>query len=272
MRISGYQPQYFPRLHYFARILDSDIFEISDHFQFVKAHKYPNGERGPSYQADTVVKLGNGPLVLPISVRHDGSNRTQINETGIAYESRWHEKHKKNFTAAFDRSLRALELLPGLDKLLGRRYKTLAELNIVTIAFALAFVLGEERNATEITVADLNRLLSRADHPFRLRKIAVISETGFPARRDDEDATDWLINMCHYFKVTEYYHGATGAQAYMDFDRFHKADIKTIEQKWNCMQYSQRFLKIGFIRNLSILDLIANEPKEKIWSILQGEK
>jgi len=55
-RLAGYQPQYFPRLHYFARLLNADVFEVSDYVQFVKKHAYvdPNGERfrGKSFQAD----------------------------------------------------------------------------------------------------------------------------------------------------------------------------------------------------------------------------
>lgn len=41
MRLADIQPQHFPRLHYLARLLDSDVFVIRDDVQFAKSHRYP---------------------------------------------------------------------------------------------------------------------------------------------------------------------------------------------------------------------------------------
>src|SRR6185436_18076548 len=100
-RLVGYQPQYFPRLHYFARFLNCDLYTISDNLQYVRKHVYPKGDgttyRGPSYQAHTAIKNPQGALLLDIPVKHLGKDEHQLmTEAQIDYSSPWREVHLKN--------------------------------------------------------------------------------------------------------------------------------------------------------------------------------
>lgn len=283
MRLSSYQPQYFPRLHYFARILDSDIFTISDYVQFVRDHSYPTPDggtkRGKSYQAHTPVKLTNGVHLLGVPIKsHQGL--TPIHKTKIDYTTPWVEKHVKTFETAYAKAKNLKHIYPQLSMLLScnsqgalnaaLHCEHLGHLNVLSILWALCWILG----AWDVTIRDMslgtvNELLGKAN-PFRLKKVIILSETDIDPPGIKYDATDWIIEKCRRLGTEEYYCGGTAAQAYMDFTRFEKAGIKIITQEWMCAPYTQQHAKAGFIPNLSIIDLLMNEDNATVVRVLRG--
>ncbi len=272
MRLSGYQPQFFPRLHYFVRMLNSDIFEISDYVQFVKKHAYatPEGKqkRGKSYQADAPIKLGSGIHFLTVPTQRLGLLPT--NQTKIAYETPWAEKQLKTIEVAYSKSKNFKVIFPELTELLTTKYENLAALNIKTILWALARIIKENKvNLKKITLGQVNELLNQS-HPFQLKKVVLISETDIRPPDKTKEATDWIIEMCQKFGANQYYFGGTSAAAYMDFEKFKKAKIRTVKQEWICPSYWQQYPKVGFIPNLSIIDLLFNEETERVNQILKG--
>lgn len=271
MRLSGYQPQYFPRLHYFARVLDSDIFEISDYVQFVKKHAYPahdgKQKRGKSYQAHTIIKEHNGTQLLNVPTKNEGLK--PINETALDYVSQWNEKHLKTIKHAYSKAQMIKSLAGDIENIFKKTYPNIAELNITTIFWAFARLLGDNNaRPSELTIENINKLLSGA-HPFRLKQVVMLSQTDITPPNQDRDANDWIIDICKRYNADEYYYGGTSASAYMDFERFRKEGINLIEQNWKCAPYSQQYKNAGFIPNLSIIDLLANEPIERAREILQ---
>lgn len=274
VRLTGYQPQYFPRLHYFARILDADIFKISDYVQFVRAHIYPRPDgsrekRGWSYQAHSPIKLGSGLYFLTIPIVHRGM--LPINQTTVSYAKPWPRAHVTTIKTAYARATHAAEILPQLQQLISKQYQNLAELNIATILWALARILDRpDYPAEELTVERINELLAAQPHPFRLRKIVVISQTDVPPRREGQDSTDWIIESCRRLGADEYYYGGTAAVAYLDHDRLVAAGITPIQQQWTCRPYQQLHPRAGFIPNLSMIDLLMNEDRERVWEVLRG--
>jgi len=272
MRLSGYQPQFFPRLHYFARILDSDIFEISDYVQFVKKHAYPTPggkqKRGKSYQADAPIKLGGNIHFLTVPTQRLGI--LPINQTKIAYETPWPQRQLKSIEHAYSKSRNFKTIFPELIQLLTTEYESLAALNIKTILWALWRILKNDRVILkQATLQNINELLTQS-HPFRLKKIIIISETGIQPPDQTKEATDWIIEMCQKFGANQYYFGGTSAQAYMDFEKFKKDKIKIVKQDWLCQPYRQQHPKAGFISNLSIIDLLFNEEAERVNQILKS--
>ncbi len=271
MRLAGYQPQYFPRLHYFARILDADIFAISDYLQFVKAHTYPqpdgSNKRGKSYQADTPIKSSQGVQYLTVPVRHQGLQ--PINETGIAYEKSWSQKHLVSLKVSYSRARTFGRIFPQLEQLLAVTYKNLAQLNATTIFWGLSVILGANiGSVAELTGESMNELLQEP-HPFRLRRIVLKSETAIPPPDKNRDANQHIIETCQALGANEYYHGGTAATAYVDHERISKAGIILVKQNWLGQPYTQLFPKAGFIPNLSIIDLLANEDTKKVQHILK---
>jgi len=272
MRLSGYQPQYFPRLHYFARILSSDIFEISDYVQFVKKHAYikdGNKKRGKSYQADTPIKSNAGLVYLTVPVS-DG-DLLPINKTPIDYTHDWRRKHLKSIEMAYSKSKNFNLLFPEITSILSSYYKSIGNLNTQTILWGLLRILGEEKYSSETsTIEYINKLLEEKNL-FRLKKVCLISETSVSPPHGTRDANEWLVDMCKYFDVSEYYFGGTSAAAYMDFAKLKNAHIELVEQNWKCKEYRQRYSQSQFIPNLSIIDLLMNAPIDKVHTILSEE-
>ena len=271
MRLSGYQPQYFPRLHYFARILDSDIFTISDYLQYVRKHaaiqKDNSVSRVYSHQAHMPIKSGTGVLFLDIPVKKGGiEGRQALDEAQIDYSSAWQQKTIKTIHTNYIRAPYYDIIFPSLAILLAQRYSTLAEYTIASTLWALGVLFEVHTDRPKgPSIAAINERLPMS--PFRLTRIVRMSETDIPpADKDTRDANDWLIETCKKFGADEYCYGGTAATAYMDFEKFKQAGIQLVEQKWACMQYPQRHKE--FIPNLSIVDLLMNVSPEEARRVL----
>ena len=260
MRLSGYQPQYFPRLHYFNRILSSDIFEISDYIQFVKKHKYqmPDGtfKRGKSYQAHSPIKMASGLEFLTVSLPDD---LLPINKIKINYREDWPSKHLRTIETAYSRSKNFAKFYPELKSLLSVKYDDLALLNSATIYWSVIRFLADDKiSIKDLSLEYLNEVLKKQS-VFPLKKVVVTSKTPVPPPEKGE-ANKWIVSLCKYLNADEYFYGGTSLNAYMDNSMFIQNNIKTVLQDWHCREYQQQFSKVGFIANLSALDLILNEP------------
>jgi len=268
MRLVSYQPQYFPRLHYFARILNSDIFAVADYVQFVRHHAYVHDdlrERGPSYQAHTPIKAQSGVQILDIPTRR---GQLAINETQLAFPNP--KERLKNFRVIaqqYRTATHAKSVLPILEAFFKKPHATVADINTGSILLALAMLLEmpDPLNADTSSVEDS---LRRSE--FRLRRIVPFSRTPIqPSEKNQgRDANQWLVDACKHFGATEYYYGGTAASAYMDFTPFKDAGIVLVQQSWRGETYPQ--LYGDFVPNLSIIDLLMNasssEAREAVFT------
>lgn len=260
MQLCGYQPQYFPRLHYFNRVLISDIFEISDYVQFAKKHAYPQSDgsqkRDKSYQADTVIKLNQGKAFLTIPVSEE---LKPINQIVISYSQNWVYKHLKSIEVGYSKALNLKKFYPEIEQLLSQEYANLSDLNMSSILWSLARVLSDESfDIKSLSIDYIKDLLKTTKHPFKLKEIFLASKSPVPPPQKGE-ANDWIIKLCQYAGADEYIFGGTSHSSYMDIDKFAKNNIKTVLQDWKCDSYHQQYPKVGFLQNLSIIDLIMNE-------------
>lgn len=274
-RLVGYQPQYFPRLHYFARILNSDIYTISDNLQYVRKHVYlkedGTRERGVSYQAHTPIKTAQGIFMLDIPVFHGGTGGRQLlTEARIDNTAPWQEKHLKNIEHHYKKAPEFDRVFPSLQMLFSARFRNLAALTVASTMWGLAVLCEAPLHAVESCSpsAIAERLPHRA---FRLRKIIRMSESDVPPPDKEKgyDASQWIIDKCKKFGADEYYYGGTAAAAYAEFDRMRDAGINVLQQEWRVEEYPQQFPKTPFIPNLSIIDLLMNVPPEDARRILQ---
>jgi len=267
MRLSGYQPQYFPRLHYLNRLLNSDIFEISDYIQFVKKHAFllPGGiqKRGKSFQAHSPVKLASGLHFLVIPLPDD---LLPINKIKIKKDINWVNKHLGTLETAYSKTPNFRKIFPAISSLLSDNYSDLAALNTATLLLTVKFFITE-KHANEITVDYINHLLAK-QNIFRLKKIVIASQTSVaPPGRGK--ANEWIVSLCRYLNADEYYYGGSSDAAYMDPAFFKKNNIATLIQNWKCPLYRQQYPEVGFIENLSALDLIMNEPLSTRQKLIQ---
>ena len=269
MRLSDIQPQYFPRLHYVARMLHSDVFVLRDDVQFVRNHRYPDGQRGVSYQAHTPIKAPDGTHLLTVAIKKGAA--APIHGTGVSYDQPWPRKHINVLKSFYAGAPNRARLLPEIEAILDRRYQTVAELDIATTCWALGRVLRADlRIPEDLSVHRINQLLEceRPGH-LRLRRIGLgsIDLAGCAAT----DASARIAELCLRAGAGEYLAGGTAVEAYLDIARFRQAGIELGVQRWSCPRYQQRFTgRAGHIANLSILDLLMNVPEAEVPSLLIG--
>lgn len=267
-RLVSYQPQYFPRLHYFARILNADVFSIADDVQFVRKHAYHKSDGsnpiGPSYQAHTPIKSAAGLLMLDFPTKHSGNQG--IHETLLGFAKPVERtKHLRIIAEQYRKAPQFSRVYPTLEEFWHHEYATVAELNIASIAWGLSHLFELSKH----DAADVLNALPH--HDFRLSDIVRSSESGVPAsdKSSGRDANDWLIDLCEKYGAKEYYFGATGAGAYMDFSKFERAGIALKEQDWKLTPYPQ--LGAEFVGNLSIIDLLMNVTLRDAREILSSD-
>ncbi|MCH8821602.1 WbqC family protein [Patescibacteria group bacterium] len=266
-RYTGIQPQYFPRLHYFARILNTDIFMIRDDAQYVRKHKYPDGKVDKSYQAHTPIKQSFGRQLLAVPTKHVGFS--PLTKTHVSYDHNWPEVHLKTIRIAYGRSRNFVELHSEISNILNRKHKNIVELNLTTIFWGILRILGEQDiSEDKLTIKFVNEKLK--DHPeFRLTSIQLASEVN--VIKDHHTPNEKIVALCKSVGANEDYCGGTGAAAYMDEGVFKKHGIKITIQDWNCRKYSQLFEKQqDFIPNLSMIDLLMNVSLQKAQEIIKG--
>jgi hypothetical protein len=270
-RMSGYQPQYFPRLHYFNRVLESEVFEISDYVQFVKKHAYTlsdgTSKRGRSFQAHTIIKNDQGPLFLAVPTQGE---LLPINKTKIDYSKDWAKDHLKSIEISYKKAPNFAQFYPEIAFLLIRKYNSIAQLSLATISWSITRLITHEAFPMEsFTFENVQKLLQR-EHPYRLKKIFLASTS--PVAVPTKGLTnEWCIALCKYAEADEYMYGGTSQSAYMDLEKYAKAGIKPIKQNWTCPLYPQLYPKSGFISNLSVIDLVMNTTLKQSVKIMKGE-
>lgn len=269
MRYTGIQPQYFPRLHYFARILATDIFVIRDDAQFVRKHKYPDGTTGKSYQAHTPVKQSAGLQFIMVPTKHAGF--VPLHETDIAYQEDWVDNHLKTLRIAYANAANFDSIYPEVEMLLSNTYKSLAQLNITTTLWGMLKLLGKKKvSVADITIPNVESLLNDSKI-FTLRRIKKGSQSQTLKKKNILSANEKIIALMKENGATVDYCGGTGVAAYVDHSLFEKNGISIEVQNWKCKPYTQLHTKqISFIPNLSILDLLFNVSTKEARSIIAG--
>lgn len=267
MRLSDIQPQYFPRLHYFARMLAADVFVLRDEVQFVRKHKYPDGVTGVSYQAHTPVKAPAGAQLLGVPVTADG--RKPIWQVRVCHDQPWARKHVRTIESLYASAPNLRRILPEIDWLLQCRFATIADLDIATTCWALGHVLGQPlRIPDHLSLDRVNQMLA-AQRWFRLRRIVRASEHAAPGP-DPSSASERTLALCRRLGADEYVGGNTAVRAYLDTALLQRHGIEVRVQSWQCPAYPQRHGDgDGFVPDLSIIDLLMNAPAEAWASLLR---
>lgn len=87
--VTVYQPRYYPRLHYLARVQAADIFIIYDDVEFSRQSRQHRAE----------IDFG-GARWITIPVKHTG-NETLIKDARIDMERHWIDKHLNTIQAKY---------------------------------------------------------------------------------------------------------------------------------------------------------------------------
>ncbi|KKU12081.1 MAG: hypothetical protein UX19_C0008G0011, partial [Candidatus Woesebacteria bacterium GW2011_GWA1_45_8] len=103
------------------------------------------------------------------------------------------------------------------------------------------------------------------------KEIKFASESKSLSAGNNLTANEKIIALCKEIGANEDYCGGTGAAAYMDDKIFAENGIKITVQDWKCNEYPQLFTKqVGFIPNLSIIDLLMNADIKRAQNVILG--
>lgn len=269
MRYSGIQPQYFPRLHYFARILATDYFMVRDDVQFVMKHKYPGDRVDKSYQAHTPIKHAAGRHLMLVPTKHTGLPK--IMDTKIVNDINWPENHLKTLQFSYSKSLNFKKLHKEIQALLGKKIDNLADLNLSTIYWGILRLIGQGAVDVDKLSLDLVNKKLKKQKKFRLKSIIRASQTKAYKNFNNLGPNEKILALCQEVGANEDYCGGTGVTAYVDHKIFEENGIKITVQDWKGKEYPQQFTKQhGFIPNLSIIDLLMNVTLDEAQSIIKG--
>lgn len=260
MRLAAYQPQYFPRLHYVNRALDSDVFVLLDSTQFTRKLKHhgPDGTTTHvSYQAHAPVRLASGRHTVTLPVRHLGRS-TSIAQAQVADRDEWVHQHLRTIHSGYATAPHYEQHLPALRALLDRAHTDLATLNTSTLLWALSALLELDVDPGDLTLETVNAQLAAQDR-VRLRRI--VRSSDLAAQRPDgrQQGNAWIVAMCLELGADEHLCGGTAAGNYLDKERFAAHGIQPVLQSWHCPTYRQQFAdRHPFMPNLSVIDLLCN--------------
>ena len=270
MRVTIYQPQYFPRLHYFNRLLDSDTYVVLESAQYTKVLNHFVGgkkEKHKSYQSHSPIKLAGGEYFLSVPTK--GESFLPINKTQADYSQKWVENHLKTIKSAYSRAPYFSEVFAELENILSVKYSNLAELNLKTILWGISKILDLNLSISSITLEEINTYLAK-NNRVRLKKILLDWQTT-DVSEANEKGDDWIIEICKSLGATEHVHGETSKVGYMNMDRYKEIGINPITQDWLGKEYLQEFSKLGFKPNLSIIDLLFNTDSQEAFKNLIPE-
>jgi len=224
MRVSIYQPLYMPPVHYFNRMLGSDVFVLLDSAQFTRSARYRN---------TMTIKGRGGISTMSVPITHTGK-RERIVDLMVDDKQAWQRKHYAALYHSYCKTDawkgKEGEFLEGFYRVPRKHFREVYE---PALDWGVEMV-GGWGSTTRIRSSELNI-------------------------RGNNDPSGWMLDICKHFGADEYLCGGSSA-LYLNEKAFESAGIKVVVQDWICCEYPQR--KAPFTPNLSILDLIMNVPEE----------
>lgn len=235
MIVSAHQPAYLPWLGYFHKIMLADIFVIMDDVQFEK-NSFTNRNK---------IISGGQEVMLTIPVKQKGHLDKTVAQIELV-DQRWRKKHLKSIEQAYRKA-------PAYD----------AVWEIIRPVFEIEspYLINYANRLTKLFLEYLGietKIMFASDLNITSHKLEYVIElTGKAVALCDQKKADEPENIFVF--------GSLGKD-YADEKMLAKANIKPVFQDYNHPQYRQ--MTKTFIPYISILDLIFNEPKDKLLGII----
>ena len=177
-------------------------------------------------QNRNMIKTPQGPSWITVPVKyHLGITINDVNVDNIGV----YEKIIKTLEINYKKSKFFAEVFTSLEAIFGKSIQNLNDLN------------------NQLFLAILKKLDS---HP----SVSYSSDYQLSSKNDD-----LVIDLIKLSGDNEYLSGA-GAFSYMDLEKFKKNNIKVYTYKFEQVTYTQMWdNRVGFIKDLSIVDLLFNE-------------
>jgi len=233
MIITIHQPNFLPWLGFFNKVRSSDLLIIGDHIQFER--------RG--FQNRNRIKTDQGSKWLTIPIIREYPQA--INKVKIHEEPRngltWRDLHLRTLRTYYGKAPYYEKYIGIFENIYMEKINLLAENNLKFLS-AIFDILGLDikmKKASEMTTANTR--------------------------------TEEIIEICKTLGADSYLSGMGGLR-YMECGLFEKNGIKLLFNNYSHPVYNQQFMKIGFLPNLSIIDLIFNAGPDSLEIIKSGFK
>jgi len=229
MLIAGHQPNYLPYTGFFHKISLSDIFVIVDIVQYVKrgAFGWINRNR---------IRTADGWLWLTVPVKTKDRFYQSIKGTEIDNSRPWAQKHLKSIERNYHNAPYFSKHFGFFSDIYGKQWDSLAGLNEAIIRYIIK-ALGINIRIVRASELDINYALPS------------------PGARNDNSATDLIVQMCQKLDSDSYLHGKH-ASDYLDEDGLKQYNIKSYYQDFRHPVYPQVYEP--FMPDMSIIDLLFN--------------
>lgn len=215
--IAIHQPNFFPWLGYFDKVIRSDIFVFLDHVQYQKT--------GGVWSNRVKVLIGNEArwVTAPISRNFRGVRR--IDEIFFVEHSRWRAKILQSLVTNYSKATYFREAMAIIEPLILNQENNLARYNAeAIISIAKLFGQSQEKFRWSSTM----RLESHSNEML----IAITKENGGD------------VYMC-----------GGGAQGYQIDSTFREASVDLAYQNFQHPEYTQKGIPV-FVPGLSVIDLL----------------
>ena len=178
------------------------------------------------------IKTSNGPIWLTVPIKQKLGQK--ISDVEIDNSKDWKKKHWKTISENYNKSSYFDNFKENFQNIFLSDWNNLSELNI-KIILEILMILNIK---TKIYKASDLKVQGRS--------------------------TELLVNLCKKIKSKTYLSGE-GGKNYLDLEKFKEAGIKVIfEKNINQKPYKQNHDKLGFMKNLSIIDNLFNNGKKAL--------
>jgi hypothetical protein len=229
--VAIHQPNFFPWLGYFHKMVHADVFILMDDVQFPKT--------GSTWINRVQLMMNRQPgwFTVPVVRAYHGVRR--ICDMEIDNKTPWREKLLSTIRVNYTRTPFFRGLFSLLGDLVNHPSNLLAEFNIHAI----------ETLADALSIDNTKLILSSS--------LAI-----------ESNATDLLIRLVKAVGGTTYLCGG-GSSEYLEEEKFSAANIELLYQNFNHPVYSQRTTPT-FIPGLSIIDALMNCGSEHVRALLSS--
>ncbi len=178
------------------------------------------------WQNRNKIKTQAGESILTVPVRQ--KFQQLISEVKIDTAQPWRRKHWGALQSNYQKAPYFKDHAPFFQELYEKSWENLNDLNY-EILFYLLKVLGVKARVIRSSELSLNG-----------------------------EATERLVALCKELGARSYLTGAYAVQVYLDQALFKQEGIELLFQEFECPHYPQLYPEVGFVPELSLVDLLFN--------------